>query len=63
MTAKEPATSDFESSGQGNADSGAPFGFTVNSIVRDEDSPDMVRADITLDMPHPCTYIRLILTV
>lgn len=44
-------------------DSGVLVGFTINNIVQDEDNPDTVLIDITLDVPYPCNYIRLTLVV
>lgn len=44
-------------------DSGVLIGSNLNSIIQDEDAPDTVLVDITLDVPFPCNYIRLTLVV
>jgi hypothetical protein len=42
---------------------GVLIGATLNNIVQDEDAPDTVLIDITLDVPFPCNYIRLTLVI
>ena len=44
-------------------ESGILIGGTLNNIVQDEDAPDTVLVDITLDVPFPANYIRLTLVV
>jgi len=44
-------------------DTGVLIGSTLNNIVQDENSPDTVLIDITLDVPYPCNYIRLTLVI
>lgn len=44
-------------------ENGVLIGGDLNNIVQDEDSPDTVLVDITLDVPYPCNYIRLTLVV
>lgn len=44
-------------------ESGVLIGGTLNNIIQDEDAPDTVLIDITLDVPYPCNYIRLTLVV
>lgn len=44
-------------------ESGVLVGFTLNNIVQDEDAPDTVLVDVTLDVPYPCNFIRLTLVV
>jgi len=43
--------------------SGSLIGYTLNSITQDEDNPDTVLIDVTLDLPYPCNYIRVRLIV
>jgi hypothetical protein len=45
------------------ADSGVLIGSNLNNIVQDTDEPDQVDVDVTLDVPFPCNYIRLTLTI
>jgi hypothetical protein len=45
------------------AESGVLIGSQLNNIIQDEDAPDTVLVDITLDVPFPCNYIRLTLVV
>lgn len=45
------------------SESGVLIGSHLNNIVQDEDAPDTVLVDITLDVPFPCNYIRLTLVV
>jgi len=44
-------------------ESGVLIGGDLNNIVQDEDAPDTVLIDVTLDVPYPCNYIRLTLVV
>lgn len=44
-------------------EAGALNGANINNIVQDENSPDTVLVDITLDVPFPCNYIRITLVV
>lgn len=44
-------------------DSGVLIGSNLNSIIQDEDAPDTVLVEVTLDVPFPCNYIRLTLVV
>lgn len=44
-------------------ESGVLMGFNLNNIIQDEDAPDTVLVDITLDVPYPCNYIRLTLVI
>ncbi len=44
-------------------ETGVLIGGTLNNLIQDEDSPDTVLIDITLDVPYPCNYIRLTLVV
>lgn len=44
-------------------ENGILIGFTLNNIVQDEDAPDTVLIDVTLDPPYPCNYIRLTLVI
>lgn len=37
--------------------------YNLNNIVQDEANPDGVLIDILLDVPYPCNYIRLTLTI
>jgi hypothetical protein len=45
------------------ADSGVLIGSQLNNIVQDTTAPDTVLIDVTLDVPFPCNYIRLTLTI
>lgn len=45
------------------AESGVLIGSHLNNIVQDENAPDTVLVDITLDVPFPCNYIRLTLVI
>lgn len=38
-------------------------GSNVNQLIQAKDAPDTVLIDITLDVPFPCNYIRLVLVV
>ena len=44
-------------------EAGVLIGGTLNNIIQDEDAPDTVLIDVTLDVPYPCNYIRLTLVV
>lgn len=44
-------------------ETGVLIGGTLNNLIQDEDAPDTVLIDITLDVPYPCNYIRLTLIV
>ena len=44
-------------------DTGVLIGGSLNNIVQDEDAPDTILADVTLDVPYPCNFIRLTLTI
>jgi hypothetical protein len=42
---------------------GVVVGANVNNIIQDEDAPDTVLIDETLDPPYPCNYLRLTIEV
>jgi hypothetical protein len=44
-------------------ESGVLIGGSLNNIIQDENSPDTVLIDCTLDPPYPCNYIRLTLVI
>lgn len=44
-------------------EAGVLIGGTLNNIIQDEDAPDTVLVDISLDVPFPANYIRLTLVV
>lgn len=44
-------------------ESGVLIGSHLNNIIQDQDAPDTVLVDITLDVPFPCNYIRLTLVI
>ena len=44
-------------------ESGILIGANLNNLIQDTDAPDTVLVDITLDVPLPCNYIRITLTV
>ena len=44
-------------------ESGVLIGAQLNNIVQDTSAPDTVLIDVTLDVPFPCNYIRLTLTI
>ena len=44
-------------------EAGVLIGGQLNNIIQDEDTPDTVLIDVTLDVPYPCNYIRLTLVV
>jgi hypothetical protein len=39
------------------------IGAEVNNILQDADAPDTVLIDVTLDVPYPCNFIRVVLVV
>ncbi len=45
------------------AESGVLIGSNLNNIIQDVSAPDTVLIDVTLDVPFPCNYIRLTLTI
>jgi hypothetical protein len=45
------------------AENGIIIGGDLNNIVQDTDNPDAVLIDVTLDVPYPCNYIRLVLLI
>lgn len=44
-------------------EAGVLNGANLNNLVQDEDAPDTILVDITLDVPYPCNYIRITLVV
>jgi len=44
-------------------ESGVLLGGDLNNIIQDENAPDTVLIDVTLDVPYPCNYIRLTLVI
>lgn len=44
-------------------ETGVLVGANLNNILQDEDAPDTVLIDITLEPPYPCNYLRLTLVV
>lgn len=44
-------------------ESGVLIGAHLNNIIQDENAPDTVLIDVTLDVPFPCNYIRLTLVI
>lgn len=44
-------------------ETGVLNGAEVNNILQDEDNPDTVLVDITLDVPYPANYIKITLVV
>ena len=44
-------------------ETGVLIGFNLNNIIQDEDNPDTVLVDITLDVPFPANFIRLTLVI
>lgn len=44
-------------------ESGVLIGGTLNNLIQDEDEPDTVLVDITLDVPFPANFIRVTLVV
>jgi len=39
------------------------IGADINNIMQDENAPDTILIDVTLDVPYPCNYIRVTLIV
>jgi hypothetical protein len=44
-------------------DVGVLVGAQLNNLIQDADSPDTVLVDITLDVPFPCNYIKMVLNI
>lgn len=44
-------------------ESGVLIGAQLNNIIQDTSAPDTVLVDCVLDVPFPCNYIRLTLTI
>jgi len=44
-------------------ESGVLIGAQLNNIIQDTSAPDTVLVDVVLDVPFPCNYIRLTLTI
>ncbi len=44
-------------------ENGILVGFNLNNIIQDEEAPDTVLIDITIDPPYPCNYIRVTLAI
>lgn len=44
-------------------ESGVLIGAQLNNIIQDTSAPDTVLIDVVLDVPFPCNYIRLTLTI
>lgn len=44
-------------------DAGIWVGGSINNILQDETQPDRVLADVTVDPPYPCNYIRVTLAI
>lgn len=44
-------------------DTGVLLGGSLNNIVQDENAPDTILADITIDVPYPCNFIRITLVI
>jgi len=44
-------------------ETGVLIGGNLNNIIQDEDAPDTVLIDVTLDVPFPANYIRLTLVI
>lgn len=42
---------------------GVLIGANLNNVIQDEDAPDTVLLDVTLDVPYPCNYLRLTLAI
>jgi hypothetical protein len=45
------------------SDAGILIGHNLNNIIQDTTQPDSVIIDCTLDVPLPCNYIRLVLSI
>jgi hypothetical protein len=44
-------------------ENGTLIAGSLNNIIQDEDAPDTVLIDVTLDVPYPCNYLRLTLLI
>lgn len=44
-------------------DNNVLIGADLNNLVQDSSQPDTVLVDITLDIPYPCNYVRLVLVI
>lgn len=44
-------------------ESGVLISGDLNNLIQSKDQPDNVLADVTLDVPFPCNYIRLTLAI
>lgn len=44
-------------------ENGVIIGGNPNNLIQDADNPDTVLVDVTLDVPYPCNYIRIVLVV
>jgi len=44
-------------------EAGILVGGDLNNVTQDASAPDSVTIDVTLDVPYPCNYIRLVLVV
>lgn len=44
-------------------DAGVLLSSSLNSIAQDTTSPDTVLVDVTVQVPYPCNYIRIVLVV
>ena len=44
-------------------EAGILVGGDLNNVTQDAGAPDSVTIDVTLDVPYPCNYIRLVLVV
>lgn len=44
-------------------ESGVLIGASLNNVIQDENNPDTLLIDVTLDVPYPCNYIRLTLVI
>lgn len=42
---------------------GILIGATLDNIIQDEDAPDTVLIDVTLDPPFPCNFIKITLVI
>jgi hypothetical protein len=45
------------------AENSVIIGGDLNNIIQDEDNPDTLLIDETLDVPYPCNYLRLTMIV
>jgi len=44
-------------------ESGILIGGNLNNLIQDEDAPDTVLIDVTIDVPYPANYLRLTVVV